>query len=159
MKQTTAPRIRFDRPAHTYTADDVRAAAWSLYARLVHAVCHHVANCAPNFSDIDRRYNFNRETLAEFRRIYNPARLSADRDTVRDRRKGANWPRMEREGVNVLQSPIVRDYYEHRDQLRAVQPYCLDFYGRNHWAKNDSDVKALQILARNFARYQESRKS
>lgn len=45
---------------------------------------------------------------------------------------------------------IVRDYMQHRDQLRRVCADRLDFYGRNHWAKDDRDRRTLAILGRHF---------
>lgn len=146
---------KLNRPANSYTRRDVMAAAWGLYATQVHAVCTPSQNC-PTFSGIDRRYNYNNEVLTEFRRIWNADRLRADRDKVRDRRKGAAWPRID-EPQGIKNNHLVKDYYLHRSEVRTIDKMHIDFFCRNHWARNERDSKILTILARNFSRYQESR--
>lgn len=145
--------MKLNKPARTYTQRDVIRAAWELYGIHVREPYRGARII------IDRRYNYNRELLKEFTRIIgNVDRLRADQDKARDRRKGADWPRID-EPQGVLNNHLVTDYYRHRHQLQAVRPLCLEFSGRNHWARNKRDEIILRILAKGFARYQESRKA
>lgn len=145
--------------AGTYTRRDIIRAAWTIYAASVREFM-----CS-TYSDVriprhDQRYKFNREAEQAARDIVRAkgfAGIQSDREKHRARTRAKveeqNRP------ANVLALPIVRDYREHRHDLRGVRPDRLDFYGRNHWAKNDRDRVILAILAKGFARYQESREA
>lgn len=48
---------------------------------------------------------------------------------------------------NILQNPLVKDYINNRHNLKQVLNDRLVFWGgRNHWAKNETDLKILNIL-------------
>ena len=99
----------------------------------------------------DQRYKFNREAEAAAREIIAVKGfygIDSDRRKHRDRIRAK--VEEERRPRNILAAAIVRDYREHRDTLRRVCVDRLDFYGRNHWAKNDRDRRALAILAKHF---------
>lgn len=157
MKQTTSNKSNsrhawqlWNSTAGTYTRRDVIRAAWTVYAAAVREIM-----CS-TYSDVrqprhDQRYKFNREAEAAARDII--ARkgfdgIRKDRETHRERTRAKVAE--ERRPLNVLALPIVRDYMQHRDQLRRVCADRLDFYGRNHWAKDDRDRRALAILAKYF---------
>ena len=143
--------------AGTYTRRDVIRAAWTVYAAAVREFM-----CS-TYSDVrqprhDQRFKFNREAEAAARQIIAAKCFNGimkDRQTRRDRirAKGAE----ERRPRNILAAAIVRDYIQNRHDLRRVCADRLDFYGRNHWAKDDRDRKILTILSRNFARYNAAR--
>jgi hypothetical protein len=150
---------RFNRTAGTYTAADIKATAWAIYAASIREFM-----CS-TYSDVrvprhDQRYKFNREAEQAARDIVRAkgfAGIQSDREKhrarvrarVEDERRPANW----------LALPIVRDYRENRHHLRRVCADRLDFSGRNHWAKDDRDRRILAVLAKGFARYQESREA
>ena len=136
-------------PAGEYTPAQVRAAAWNIYAAQVRA---HFSR-GKQAPSLDRRYNFNREVVAEFNRITKAHDIEADHARHIARRRLAMTT-----SDNIKAAPLVRDYYANRHQLRRVCAERLEFYGRNHWAKNDRDRRILAILAKNFARWKEERK-
>lgn len=57
--------------------------------------------------------------------------------------------------TNVLDNPLVRDYFANKDNLKEVHSSHLEFWGRNHWAKSDRDLKILEILARGWKKEQQ----
>lgn len=136
--------------AGTYTRRDIIRAAWTIYAASVREFM-----CS-TYSDVrvprhDQRYKFNREAEQTARDII--ARkgfdgIRKDRETHRERTRAKVAE--ERRPLNVLALPIVSDYRENRHQLRRVCADRLDFYSRNHWAKDDRDRRALAILAAHF---------
>ena len=136
--------------AGTYTRRDIIRAAWTIYAASVREFM-----CS-TYSDVriprhDQRYKFNREAEAAARDIiaakgFDGLRKDREKHSERVRAKVAD----ERRPLNVLALPIVRDYCENRHHLRRVCADCLDFSGRNHWAKDDRDRRALAILAAHF---------
>jgi len=143
--------------AGQYTPAQVRAAAWHIYAQHVREfLCSTYSGVKiPRF---DRRYKFNREVDAAAREIAESkglAGITADRQKHRDRTRAK--VDAEKAAHNVLASPLVRDYYANRWQLRRVLPDRLQFDSRNHWAKNDRDNQILAILAKNFKKYQDGK--
>ena len=136
--------------AGTYSRRDVIRAAWTVYAAAVRDFM-----CS-TYSDVrqprhDQRYKFNREAEAAARDII-AARgfdgINSDRTKHRERVRAKVAD--ERRPLNVLALPIVRDYMQNRHHLRRVCADRLDFSGRNHWAKDDRDRRALAILAKYF---------
>ena len=128
--------------ANTYTRRDIIRAAWTIYAAAVREA---------RIPRHDQRYTFNREAEAYARDIVRRKGLQgiqADREKHRERTRAKVAD--ERRPANILAAPIVCDYMQHRDQLRHVFADRLDFYGRNHWAKDDRDRRTLAILARHF---------
>jgi len=129
--------------AGTYTRRDIIRAAWTVYAAAVREIM-----CS-TYSDVrqprhDQRYRFNREAEAAARDIiarkgFDGIRKDREKHRERVRAKVAD----ERRPLNVLALPIVRDYMQHRADR-------LEFYSRNHWAKDDRDRRALAILAAHF---------
>ena len=157
MKQTTANKSNsrpawqlWNSTAGTYSRRDVIRAAWTIYAAAVREIM-----CS-TYSDVrqprhDQRYKFNREAEAAARDII-AARgfdgIRKDRETHRERVRAKVAD--ERRPANVLALPIVIDYRNNRHHLRRVCADRLDFSGRNHWAKDDRDRRALAILAAHF---------
>jgi hypothetical protein len=144
------PLTPWNSTAGTYTRRDIIRAAWTIYAAAVQNFLCSI------YSEVriprhDQRYRFNREAEATARDIVSRKGLQgiqADREKHRQRTRAKVAE--ERRPANILSAPIVRDYMQHRADLRAVRADRLDFYGRNHWAKDDRDRRALAILARHF---------
>ena len=138
----------WDSAAGTYTTEDVKRAAWALYAAGVREML-----CS-TYSDIkiprfDQRYNFNREAEAAAREIVRAKGVQGirrDRERHRERTRAKVEER--RRPINILASPIVRDYRENHGDLLRVNGDRLIFSGRNHWAKDERDKRILAILAR-----------
>lgn len=136
--------------AGTYTRRDIIRAAWTIYAASIREFM-----CS-TYSDVrvprhDQRYKFNREAEAAARDIIKAKGfygIMEDREKHRARVRAK--VEEERRPQNILAAPIVRDYRQNRHELRRVLAERLDFYGRNHWAKDDRDRRALAILARHF---------
>lgn len=54
---------------------------------------------------------------------------------------------------NYLLNPIVKDYLNNRNMIQFVNENHLHFYdGRNHWAKNQIDIRILAIIKKHFKR-------
>ena len=52
---------------------------------------------------------------------------------------------------NILQNPIVKDYINNKPNIKQVLTNGIVFYGgRNHWAKNEKDLRILKILQKMF---------
>lgn len=48
---------------------------------------------------------------------------------------------------NVLSNPIVKDYRANRPFIEKIYPDRIVFSGyRNHWAKDEKDIRILRIL-------------
>ena len=133
-----------------YDRRDVIRAAWTVYAAAVREFM-----CS-TYSDVkqsrhDQRYKFNREAEAAARDIIErKGREGITRDRETHRARTRRKVEEERRPRNILAAPLVRDYMQHRHELRRVCVDRLDFYGRNHWAKNDRDRRILAVLARHF---------
>lgn len=136
--------------AGTYTRRDIIRAAWTIYAASIREFM-----CS-TYSDVrvprhDQRYKFNREAEAAARDIIRAKGFDGIRkDREKHRARVRAKVEEERRPLNILAAPIVRDYRQNRHELRRVLADRLDFYGRNHWAKDDRDRRALAILARHF---------
>lgn len=48
--------------------------------------------------------------------------------------------------LNILGRPIVKDYLNNKHQIKAIHKDRIDFFGRNHWAKDDMDLKILDSI-------------
>lgn len=48
--------------------------------------------------------------------------------------------------LNILGRPIVKDYLNNKHQIKAIHKDRIDFFGRNHWAKDATDFKIIEIL-------------
>ena len=155
MKQTATTNSRpawslWNSTANTYTRRDVIRAAWTIYAAAVREFL-----CS-TYSDVkvprhDQRYKFNREAEAAARDIIErKGREGITRDRETHRARTRRKVEEERRPRNILAAPLVRDYMQNRHELRRVCVDRLDFYGRNHWAKDDRDRRILAVLARHF---------
>lgn len=141
-----------NRESGSYTAAEVKKTAWALYAANIR---DYRTTLVYQLPILDKRYKFNREVLAIYRKILDAKGYGAieDKQKSRARLSGRNDDR-----GNILNNKIVRDYYKNRDKLISVLPERLYFSGRNHWANSERDFKILRILAKNFARWKDSRK-
>jgi len=53
--------------------------------------------------------------------------------------------------IPIFKNPIVNDYILHKYNLNGVYSQNLSFHGgRKHWAKNENDVKILNVLKKHF---------
>lgn len=53
-----------------------------------------------------------------------------------------------KEFENIFNNAITKDYLTNKRQLKRVAKDKLEFFGRNHYAKNEQDYKILAILGR-----------
>jgi hypothetical protein len=50
---------------------------------------------------------------------------------------------------NILQNKLVQDYFKHKKDVLRVQKSGINFRnGRNHWAKNEKDMRVCSILSK-----------
>ena len=96
---------------------------------------------------LDLRYNFHKE-VARFvatHKISDNERITII-EKRKNRRANKNYIL-----IPISKLPIVFDYLEHKLDLIQVCDDHLRFYsGRNHWAKNEKDLKILAILKKHF---------
>lgn len=52
--------------------------------------------------------------------------------------------------VSVLELPLVKDYMSNKGMIKFINDNMINFYGRNHHAKNAKDNAVLAILRKNF---------
>ena len=48
--------------------------------------------------------------------------------------------------TNILSRPLVKDYINNKNSLKKIHNDHLEFYGRNHWAKDELDLRILKKL-------------
>lgn len=51
---------------------------------------------------------------------------------------------------NYTTNPLWIDYKNNKNNVKTVTTECIYFYGRNHWAKNETDKKVLAVLRKHF---------
>lgn len=51
---------------------------------------------------------------------------------------------------NYRNNKLVIDYFTNKSNIKYISCDCIHFYGRNHWAKNSTDLKVLAILKKHF---------
>lgn len=95
---------------------------------------------------LDMRFNSSRETLKLIKKLQISEPEKKRIITLKKERSGNRIEKF----TNVLSNPIVRDYGANNGYLTGVFSDHLQFGGRNHWAKNSTDLKVLAILKRNY---------
>lgn len=92
---------------------------------------------------VDRRTKVGKLALkmvAEIEKDYN---FTEVKEKVKQRREN------KREITNVLNTPIVKDYFNNKHCIKQIREDRLVFFnGRNHWAKTEQDYKILKTLRR-----------
>lgn len=66
-------------------------------------------------------------------------------EEVREKKKLRNLNRV-KPFTNILSRPLVKDYINNKHSLKKVHENRLEFYGRNHWAKDELDLRILKKL-------------
>lgn len=89
---------------------------------------------------VDRRTKFGKEVIAEYYKAFSAVNRTEVRKKQEERRKHKVMP-----PVNILQSPIVLDWMKNKHRLYVKSDRLTDGY-RNHWAKDERDVRILAIL-------------
>lgn len=66
---------------------------------------------------------------------------------AKEKRLNRNKLKQELKFKNILQNPIVKDYINNKSHIKQVLTNGIMFYGgRNHWAKNEKDLRILKII-------------
>lgn len=52
--------------------------------------------------------------------------------------------------VSILELPLVKDYINNKGMIKFINDDRINFYGRNHYAKNAKDYSILAILRKKF---------
>jgi len=94
----------------------------------------------------DMRKNFDKAVKLELSKI----KISeADRIEIMQKRTSRRKAASVVEFENILQNKLVRDYFTHKNDVIRIQPTGINFtHGRNHWAKNQKDMKICSILSK-----------
>ena len=50
----------------------------------------------------------------------------------------------------ILRNPILIDYLKHKSDVKYIHDSFIQFYGRNHHAKNAQDFMVLKVLKKHF---------
>ncbi len=93
--------------------------------------------------NLDRRYKVNQLAINYIKKI----RATIDFTEIRLLQKERRI-RLLNNQCNILQNHIVKDWIENKNMVKSIDDEKISFYGRNHWAKNDRDVKILEILSK-----------
>ena len=126
-----------------YTKKDVKRRAYALIYSIDNLLC------LRPFARLrlDMRYNFNKEVAAFFHAKNLPDNERRAVLAKRKKRRDNKPPKFS----NVLNTPLVKDYFRNKSGLKGVADNHLYFWdGRNHWAKSDKDRRILAILKKNF---------
>lgn len=138
--------------------NEIKKEARKLYYNyLVRNIRNIFVNKDTSLPHLDMRFNRNRDIMSEFSKLLqksdfdNICRYGRQKYVSRIRNKPYIFG-------NILNNPIVVDYFESRHYLVKIYPDHLNFGTRNHWAKSETDIKILAILAKNFKKYKEAQK-
>lgn len=132
---------------NTYTEKDVRREAY----RMVYSHGYLLMGKLPKR---DNRLNFTHDVKQFIKKI--DLTEQQVNDIIKLKQKRAKAKRGMNDFTNIYNEPLVKDYRNNKGNLRGVYDNRLFFSGgRNHWAKNDRDVKILAILKKNFMQRRE----
>lgn len=93
---------------------------------------------------LDRRYNRNKAIM---RFLRENALSESEKERITQLRRERVLNRKIKPFIKIKDNPMVKDYLNNKKDLKKVFDSHLWFYGnRNHWAKNEKDVKILKIL-------------
>lgn len=99
---------------------------------------------------LDRRYNLNKEILL-FVRINQLSHI--EKKEILAVKKSRAIAKSMCTYVPIRQNKLYVDYRNNRNNIKYIDDDCIHFSsGRNHWAKNDRDLKVINILKRHFAK-------
>lgn len=123
-----------------YTKEEVQIAEKIAYGHMYSM--DFIRFCRP--LTVDRRTRIGRLALDIFYRKAG----EIDKAAINEKRK---YRRNLNKGVytNYLNNPLIRDYVSNKRFLKNIYPDRLVFLGRNHWAKNETDLRILKVL-RNY---------
>lgn len=128
-----------------YTQSDVRKAAMRTYWHNVAAMAKYCSCFPPQI--FDHRFCFDNEVEREYWVIVRNRNYYADARMMQDKRKERMQNRKGCEFVGILQNPIVIDWQKHhRFHSHRVYADHISWGVRNHWAKNEKDVRILAIF-------------
>ena len=89
---------------------------------------------------VDRRTRFGKAVLSEYNRLKAKINYAEVRLKQHERMKSRHA------FVNILGTPIVKDWLSNKGRgIRVMTDRLTDGY-RNHWAKNERDLRILAIL-------------
>lgn len=91
---------------------------------------------------IDKRTKVGRLAL---QMIYE-LQKTLDFATIKEKQMQRRKLKGSRKFTNVFDNPLVKDYTSNKWNLIKVHSDRLEFSGRNHWAKNEQDLRILKIL-------------
>ena len=139
--------------------NEIKREARKLYYNYLVRNIRNIYNRPVGLPRLDMRYNRNRAIMAEFVKMMQSTNFTTlwlkGHDKFMSRLVSGRKSRIY---ANVLQNPIVIDYYNNRHLIKCIYSDHLYFGSRNHWAKDDNDKKILSILAKNFKKYKELQK-
>jgi hypothetical protein len=91
---------------------------------------------------LDMRFNFNKQVANELIKI----ELTENEETL-ILRKRADRRKNKFVFSNVLNNPLVIDYKANKSRITHIHKEVINFDNyRNHWAKNEFDLKVIAIL-------------
>ena len=59
---------------------------------------------------------------------------------------------------NYMNNKLVIDYFKNKSSIKYISDNCIYFYCRNHWAKNNTDLKIISVLRKHFINYKKVKK-
>jgi len=90
---------------------------------------------------LDMRYNFSKLILKIYKQ--NALTFSEKKEILSLRKQRRLSKNIE---TNYLNNPILVDYIKNKKDVKHVFCDRIEFYGRNHWAKNNNDLKVISII-------------
>ena len=96
---------------------------------------------------LDMRYNSSRR----IKLLIKQNQLSEQQKTLIIQLKRIRAINKPKPFTNILQNKLVIDYISNRNYIKRIEEDRIVFFGnRNHWAKNEQDVRVLSILKKYF---------
>jgi len=96
---------------------------------------------------LDMRFNSSREVFTLLKKYQIP---ETEKKRILALKKDRAKNRIEK-FENILSNKLVKDYLSNKYWVRGVYDNHLYFGdGRNHWAKNETDLKVLAILKKHY---------
>jgi hypothetical protein len=101
-----------------------------------------------NYIVLNKPLKFDKRTRVgkEANRLVQSLRSTINvKEVYRIKRERAAQKRI-KETVNIFEQPLVKDYLNNKQHIKAIHKDRIEFYGRNHWVKNSKDFKILAVL-------------
>lgn len=101
---------------------------------------------------INKPFKYDKRTTLgkEANTIVQSLKKTIDRDMILKIKSKRAAQKLIKETVSIFNQPLVKDYINNKHYIKAIHQDRIEFYSRNHWAKNDKDLKILQILSKKF---------